>query len=152
MIDRSKVVVGIFALLATVSAIGFGLMFSRLGDGCMNGSDSGSCPTLADVNGVRYTVGVARGIEIGSDDVAPYSTIARTNVPDYFSELATYAHSGVPATAVIAAPAAAVLDEDDSPYRLLWGPDRSSAFPALCRYFSSREAQLLEECRRTEPT
>ena len=64
MIDRSKVIVGLFALLAAVSAIGFGIMFSQIGnDSCLDDRGvTGSCPSLAEVKGIRYTISVARGV------------------------------------------------------------------------------------------
>ncbi len=149
MIDRSKVIVGLFALLATVSAIGFGLMFSQLGnDSCLDdrGVVAGSCPTLAEVKGVRYTISVARGVAVDEADLTAYARMNRTNVPDYFSDLQTYTIEGIPPAAILVAPSASVLDEDDSAYRILWGPDKESAFPALCDYLTDSEKSIQEEC------
>src|SRR5215213_8434578 len=107
MINRSKVIVGLFALLATVSAIGFGLMFTQIGhDSCLDdrGIVAGSCPSLAEVNGVRYTISVARGVAVEEPDLTAYARINRTNVPDYFRELQTYTIDGIPAAAILVAP------------------------------------------------
>jgi hypothetical protein len=148
VIDRNKLVVGLLALLAAVSAIGFGLMFSQIGrDACFDGGViGGSCPTLAEVNGVRYTVSVARGVAVAESDVTPYNRIARTNVPDYFKELQTYSLRGISPMAALVAPSKSVLDEDDSEFRLLFGPDSASAFPALCDFYTDSEKQSDSRC------
>ena len=143
---RRLAIVGVVGALLVVGSIwGIGFL-SRIGD-CLYSSESGSCPTLAEVNGVRYGVSVARGVVVTESGVTLYMPIARTNVPSYFSEQRAYLLSGISPTAVLVAPAAAVLDEDDSRYRLLWGPDAQSAFPEVCQYFTEREQALLEGCR-----
>jgi hypothetical protein len=148
MINRSQVVLGALAALAIVSAIGFGLMFMRLGNDCLGdaGLASGSCPSAAEVNGVRYTTSVARGVDVVATDLTPYASIGRTNVPDYFRDLQAYSIQGISPTAVLAAPSASVLDEDDSAYRFLWGPDRDAAFPAVCDYYTDAEKENDERC------
>jgi len=148
VIDRNKLFVGLIAVLAVVSAIGFGLMFSQLGrDSCFDGGViPGSCPSIAEVNGVRYTISVARGVAVDDADVTPYGRIARTNVPDYFNGLQAYSLPGISPLAVLAARSQPVLDEDDSAYRLMWGPDSASAFPALCSYYTDAEKQNDSRC------
>jgi len=144
MINRSQLVLGAFAVLAIVSAIGFGLMFMRLGnDSCLGPAvyTSGSCPSAAEVNGVRYAISVARGVDVAEADLTPYARIGRTNVPDYFRDLQAYSLRGISPTAALAAPSISVLDEDDSAYRILWGPDQDSAWPALCDYLTDAEKQ-----------
>jgi hypothetical protein len=154
MINRSQVVLGALAALAIVSAIGFGLMFMRLGNDCLGaaGVASGSCPSAAEVNDLRYSVSVARGVNVNETDVTPYAPIGRTNVPDYFTELQAYSLPGISPTAALVARSVSVLDEDDSTFRILWGPEQQSAFPALCGYFVQRERDILEGCGGVTPT
>ena len=149
MTNRSRIVLGVLAALAVVSAIGFGLMFMRLGnDSCLDGGDmfGASCPTLAEVNGVRYTISAARGVDVTESDLTPYARIARTNVPDYFSDLQAYSLPGIAPAAALVAPSVSVLDEDDSAYRILWGPAKESSWPALCDYLTTAEKSIRQEC------
>jgi hypothetical protein len=124
-------------------------MIVRFGqDPCLSGSDGGSCPTLAVVDGTRYSVSVARGIELTDADVTAYKPIVQTNSPGAFAETMTYQIAGIPPDAVLAARAAHLMDEDDSQFRLLWGPQRNTAFPDLCGYFTAAEQSILDGCRR----
>jgi len=147
MISRNNIVFALLGLLIVASAVGFGLMALRLGGDCMSAGAGGSCPTLAEVNGVRYSVSVARGIIATADDVTAYAPITRTNSPTLFTQQVSFQLDGISPTALLVAPAARVLDEDNSPYRILWGPNSSSGFPEACRYFDASEQALLEECR-----
>ena len=144
--SRDKVIVGGFALIAAVSAIGFAVMFSRLGpESCMDGAGGiGSCPALADVNGLRYTVSVAALYPGLEEDLVPFSPITRTNVPGNFAELKTFKIGDLDPTLVLAAPALPVYPEDVGSYRLLFGSNSDAAFPALCDYFTD-EAKFADE-------
>lgn len=149
MINRNNVVFGLLAVLAIVSAIGFALMIVQFGqDPCLSGSDGGSCPSLAVVDGRRYSVSVARGIVLTEADVTTYKPIVQTNSPTAFAETMTYQIAGIPPDAVLAARAAHLMDGDNSQFRLLWGPQRDAAFPVLCAYFNAAEQSILDECRR----
>jgi len=144
--SRDKIIVGGFALLAAVSAIGFAVMFSRLGpESCMDGPGGvGSCPVLADVNGLRYTAGVASQYPGLEADLSAFSPITRTNAPNNFAELVTYRVGDIDPTLVLAAPALPVYPEDVGSYRLLFGSNSDAAFPALCDYFTD-EAKFADE-------
>ena len=153
MIDRNNVVFGLLALLAIVSAIGFALMTVRFGqDPCLSGAEGGSCPRLAVVDGTRYSVSVARGIVLTDAHVTAYKPIVQTNSPSAFAETMTYEIAGIPPDAVLAARAAHLMDGDDSQFRLLWGPERDTAFPDLCAYFNAAEQSILDGCGRATQT
>ncbi len=146
---RDKVVVGLLALLAIGGALGFGLlMLNAFGrDSCLDGSYAGvACPALAEVNGVRYQVAVATELVDLAPVLSPFAPIGRTNVPDDFSELTTFAIAGIDPTAVLAAPARAVREEDVAPYRLLYGPNSARAYPALCHYIPAEKRGDDERC------
>lgn len=148
MINRSNVVFALLGLLAVLSAIGFGLMVAQLGrDSCMDsGASGGSCPVLAEVGSVRYSVGVASNYVGLEQDLAPYSPITRTNAPDRFAELTTFRIAELDPTSVLAAPARQDSDEDVGPYRLLFGPTSDHAWPALCGYFPIEVRQTDNRC------
>jgi len=151
-VNRRAGLVGFLGLLVLFAGIGAVMFLGQL-DPCMRGgSTGGSCPALADVNGLRYSVGVARGIVLTEADVSPYHPISRTNVPDQFSELVAYEITGVDPSTALAAPANHVLDEDDSSFRILWPQPGKSPFPALCRYLDAAEQSMLVECGGMEPT
>ncbi len=116
-------------------------------DSCLDGSTAGvACPALAEVNGVRYQVAVASELLDIAPDLSPFAPIGRTNVPDDFSELNAYAIAGIDPTAVLAAPARAVREEDVAAYRFLYGPNSDRAFPALCDYIPIDQRERDERC------
>jgi hypothetical protein len=142
------VIVGAFVLLAAASAVGFGMMFSRLGgDACLDGigADS-SCPVLAVVGGSRYSVSVASDLRNIEDVLSSHAPIDRTNSPDWFSELVTYRIAEIDPTAVLAAPAQAIVEEDVGPYRLLYGPNSEDAWPQMCLYLPERDRAADQRC------
>ena len=156
MIDRNKAVVGLFAILAAASAIGFGIMFTYLGrDSCLDGSDSGaSCPALAVVNGTRYGVGVSRPLRVSTDDLTPYAEISQTNVRDNFAEMTAYALAGVDPSAALVAKSAQRLDVAFE-YRLMFvtgGKRSEAAWPAICRYFIEEVRAADDRCPDPSPT
>jgi hypothetical protein len=151
VIDRGKIVVGLLALLAIASAIGFGLMFMRLGQDCMSGSDGASCPALADVNGMRYEVSGARGVTVTAAQLEAYKPITRSNVPGHFTELTTFRVADIAPEAILFAPATHVSDEDDSPYRILWGPEKEAAYPGICGYLAEAETRIMDGCGGVAP-
>src|SRR5215210_7041543 len=121
MINRNNVVVGLLALLAAVSAIGFGLMVSRLGSGdCMSVSNDASCPVLAEVGRTRYMVAVASPLQNIESNLSPHEPIDRTNAPGDFAAFVTYRIADIDPAAVLAAPARPTRDEDVATYRLLY--------------------------------
>lgn len=127
---------GLVGLLGLVLIGGFiGVFYASNQDWCMTGSGGGaSCPTLADVNGVRYTVSVGHELVDIEPALTPFAPITRTNVPGHFSEMTTFQIRDIDPTAVLVAPAQSVLDEDVGPYRLLHGPNNANAYPALCEF------------------
>lgn len=127
---RIGALVGLTLLVVGISVVYF--LGSR--DACMSGSDRGSCPALADVNGVRYEVSVAHPLIDIDSDLTPFAPISRTNVSGYFSELTTFQIRGFDPTDVLVAPARTALEEDVGPFRLLFGPNSGRAYPALCDY------------------
>jgi hypothetical protein len=148
--NRSKVVVGLFAVLAAVSAIGFALLLSYYGsDPCLeSGNKGGSCPTLALVDGVRYTVSIGRDLVGTEGALTPYMEITRTNAPEDFAERMTYQLAGVSPSAALVARNAPGPDEDAGAFRLLFalGPERDAAWPALCRYLTEEDRAANEQC------
>lgn len=134
MISRRAGIVAVVLLAIVLAGISVFLYVRNL-DPCMTGSEGGgSCPTLADVNGVRYTVGIAHELVEIEPDLTPFAPITRTNVPEQFSEMTTFQIRGIDPADVLVAPAKPVLDEDVAPYRLLYGPTSNRAYPALCDY------------------
>jgi hypothetical protein len=150
-VNRNTVIVGVFAILAAASAIGFGLMFSRLGgDACLDGfgegAAGGACPALAEVQGMRYEVAVATELIDIEADLIPYEEIGRTNVAGDFAQPLTFRIGSIDPTAVIAASARRARDEDVGPYRLLFGPNEDDAFPALCDYIPLEQREADTRC------
>jgi hypothetical protein len=133
VISRRAGLTGLLGLALILGMIWAVFYLANL-DPCMTGSSGGSCPTLADVNGVRYGVAAAHELVDIASDLTPFAPIARTNVPGYFSDMNTFQIRGIDPTAVLVAPAKPALDEDVGPYRLLYGPNSDRAFPALCDY------------------
>ncbi len=151
MIDRSKVVVGLFAVLAAASAIGFGLMFSRLGgDACLDRFGEGAaCPALAVVNGTRYSVGVPTELVGVENALTPYAEITRTNVPEQFAELTAYALAGVDPTLALVAYTQPGPGDPPGSYRLMFvtgGDDADGAWPAIRPYLPAVHRCADEEC------
>jgi hypothetical protein len=151
MIDRNKVVVGILAALAIASAIGFGIMFSRIGDSCMNGNDTASCPVLADVDGIRFYVGGPQELINTEGALTPHSTITRTNSPTHFRSKTTYALAGIDPRVLQVAEAAPDSNEPGQ-YRLLHPLNMDAAYPGLCQYFTPADRSIIEECGGVTPT
>jgi hypothetical protein len=142
--SRRQGLVALLGLLLVFGLISVVFLLGR-GDGCMSGNDSGSCPTLADVNGVRYGVGVAQDLVDIEGALTEYGLIARTNVPDYFFGRTAYSISGIDPALVLVAHNA-VGQTTAGRYRFLFALDTNTdaAFPALCDY-------LLVESRQADP-
>jgi hypothetical protein len=139
---------GLLAILAVISVV----LFLGNRDGCMSGSDGGSCPALADVNGVRYEISAASQVVDAETALQPAGVVERTNYAPYFLDETVYSLHGVSSRAVLVArakdPGSAVVSGD---FLLLLGPDRGTAWPNLC-HFLTREAQrVLAECGGVEP-
>ena len=146
MINRNNVVVGLLALLAAVSAVGFALMIGQLGDGCMNGTGLGSCPALADVRGVRYAVSGPVDLVSIEAHVAPYDTIARSNTPTAFSATTALAIDGVDPNVLLLVSAAQSPENLRGAYRELWSL-QDDPFPlAYCAFMDVSRRLTQEEC------
>jgi len=145
MISRRQGLVGVLGLGLIVAVIWLVRMLGEVGS-CMDPGAGGSCPTLADVNGVRYGVSVAHELVDIDAALSPFAPIGRTNVPDHFAEMTTFRILAIDPTAALAAPARAVYDEDVGPYRLLYGPNSLSAYPALCNYLPAHLRVVNEQC------
>jgi hypothetical protein len=105
-----------------------------------------ACPALADVAGNRYTVGLARDFVASGQDLEPFAPIAKTNAPEMFAELTALKIPGVDPLAALAAPAGGTSQEGR--FVLLFGPNESEAWPALCEYFpvGLRSTTYSEHC------
>ena len=150
MIDRNKAVIGTFAILAALSAIGFALMLGQLGrDACLDGTGAGaSCPALAVVNGMRYGVGNSTQLVDAEAALTPYGDIERTNVPVHFAEMTAYSLSGVDPALVLVARSSATPDAA-GPYRLMFvigSGDSDAAWPAICRYLPEDDQAADDRC------
>ena len=149
MIDRSKLIFGFFALLATASAIGFGLMFSRLGDGCMNGSDSASCPALADVNGARYSVSAGPFLPALGAALEPYGSITSTNAWTNFADRDVFRIAEIDPAAALAY-RVANPEPGAGPFGVLFAFERrTSPWPTLCKYLPVEHLAVQPECAET---
>jgi hypothetical protein len=144
--DKSKIVVGTLAALAIVSAVGFGLMFMRLGQDCMSGSDGASCPAVAEVEGVRYYVGSSHDLVNVEGALTPFAQIARTNSSRSFLSMSTYALSGVDPAKVLVAENAPSADQAGR-YRLLHSELGEAAEHAeVCPYISAADLPRFDYC------
>jgi hypothetical protein len=133
-----------FIALVLTGAIAWQLYQVR--DSCMNVASGGSCPTLADVGNVRYTVSTGQELLDAERALTPYGSITQTNVPQQFAEMQVYALSDIDPAALLVARANEAFDPGDGPYRLLFrlGGNRDGVWPALCDY-------LMPERRATQP-
>lgn len=139
---------GLFALLGLVAifvAIGAVLFLGQL-DPCMSGSGGGSCPALADVNGVRYYVSSAWDLVNTDGALTPYADISRTNSSMSFLSMTTYALAGVePGDALVAENNR--TDQHPWKYRLLHSDiGNHAAYPALCRYIRPNDLARFGNC------
>lgn len=120
------------------------------GDACMRGSDRGSCPALADVNGVGYSFSVGLALLDIEDDLTSFGDISRTNAPEYFSETTAYSVTGIDPTVLLIA-RAAPIDGDEGPYRMLsvLRGDHESMWPEFCQYLTQYRRDAQPECETT---
>src|SRR5262245_56464617 len=138
-LSRDKLIVGFFAVLAAVSAIGFGLMMSRLGqDSCLTpeGQSGGSCPELASVNGDLYIVSRTPLLPSVASQVAEYGAMTESNVSELFAGPEVYSISGLDPKGVLVADAAVDTSGQGevAPFVLLLARENRSAWPGLCDY------------------
>lgn len=145
--SRDKVVVGFFAVLAAVSAIGFALMLNYAGsDACLgSGGDGGSCPALALVNDERYAVSAVPPLPEIGQRLTEFGPIAATNSPERFADMTAYSVSGIDPEAVLIGNAADPAGEDGR-YVLMFGPEQDDAWPALCAYLPPDQLAVTTEC------
>ena len=143
---RDKAIVGLFAVIAAMSAIGFAIMFSYYGrDACLDVSGTGaSCPSLAIVNGNRYLISAAPVLATDAD-LTEYGAITTTNSESLFADLKVYGVSGVSPTSALVARAADPASHG-GPYILMFGPDSDAAWPALCPYLTRDRVATQPEC------
>ena len=135
---------GLLVLFVAISAV----MFLGKIDGCMSGNDSGSCPAMAEVNGVRYGVSVESDLVNADPSLSSYGTVTRTNVPTQLAPDATvYRFSDIDPGLVLVARTASCGD-CALRYRLMFvlpsGGD--AAFPTLCRYLPETDRAADDRC------
>jgi len=129
-------------------------MFLGQLDGCMSGNDSGSCPTMAEVNGVRYSISVEKQLVHADAALISYGTVTRTNVPQQLAPNSTvYRFKNIDPGVVLVARTASCGDCALG-YRLMFvlptGGD--AAFPALCDFFTEAEKAIDAHCHvRIDP-
>ena len=122
--------------IVVLSAVVGGCAIVPIGDG----------PGHARVNGVEYTIGVARGIDVSASQMSDGAPIDSADDPGQFAEMTTYQLEGVDPRAFLLAPANSVHDDGGplGPYLALWGP--GDPFPAVCRYFPDTLGTRPTEC------
>ena len=143
---RRRGLIALLGLGLVIGVVGAVVLLGQV-DPCMSGSGSGSCPSLADVNGVRYTVSVGHALRGIEPDLTPYAAISRTNVPGRFAEMQAYAVDGVdPAVLLIAR--SVIRDGDEGPYRMLTvlHGDRGSIWPSFCEDLPDERLFVQPEC------
>lgn len=146
MTRRRGRIAALLGLLLLFIGISF-VMFLGSVDGCMAASSNGSCPALADVNGVRYAVGAGQNL-IGVEPVLfPYGSITKTNVPQVLAEPTAYSISGIDPAVVLVARSAQDADSGGA-FRLLLvnRESRAAAWPALCQYLTPDRREAQPEC------
>lgn len=139
---RGKVIVAALGLTAVV-AVGV-VAFGPWADPCMNGGGGASCPALADVNGVRYTVSGGEVLESINRALLPYGTMSKTNTPSSFAGSGVMQVAGIDPRALLVA-VGAPSGEPNHGYVLLFGPDEG-AYPAVCEYFPSALRAVTSQC------
>ncbi len=145
---RIAALLGLSLLVVGISIV----LFLGSADGCMTGSSNASCPTLAEVNGVRYSFSVGLALLDIEDDLTAFGQISRTNVPDYFSETTVYSVTGIDPKVLLIG-RAAPMQSDEGPYRLLsvFGGDHTSIWPAFCQYLTELRRYSQPGCGRERP-
>ena len=120
----------------------------QLRDSCMNILSGGSCPTMADVAGVRYYVSTGMDLVDIEDSLTPYSQITQSNVPQQFAESTAYAIAGIDPGVLLVARSSEEFDPGDGAYRLLRTADGDSSvvYPALCRHLPQFRREAQPEC------
>jgi hypothetical protein len=152
-VNRRAGLIGLIGLLVLILGIS-AVMFLGSLDGCMTGNDSASCPTMAEVNGVRYDVGIERDL-VGADAaLISYGTVTRTNVPKQLAPDSTvYRFTNIDPGVVLAARTASCGD-CALRYRLMFAlpSGGEAAFPALCDFFTEAEKAIDSHCHvRIDP-
>jgi hypothetical protein len=103
-----------------------------------------SCPALADVNGVRYTVSGGEVLESINRVLLPYGTMSRTNAPSFFAGDGVLQVAGIDPKALLVA-IGAPSDEPNHEYVLLFGPE-AGAWPGLCEFIPAAAQAAQPEC------
>ena len=138
-----------FGIAAAILLAVIGWQLYQMRDSCMSIAGGGSCPTLADVAGVRYTVSVGQDLVDVEDSMTAHGEIGQTNVPQMFDGMTVYAIDGIDPGALLVARTREEFDRGDGPYRLLFvfGDERSGVWPTLCEYLELERRLAQPECR-----
>ena len=121
-------------------AVVIGWQLYQMRDLCMTGSKGGSCPALADVDGIRYYVGGSRELVNVDGALTPYGEIAQTNVPEALNETTAYSLAGIDPKLALVGMSTRLVGDARGPYRLLMADlGDSPVWPALCRYLPAGE-------------
>ncbi len=115
-------------------------------------SSSGSSPAMAVVNGVDYSVGLARGMRIDAPELTPYGLVESGNVLQQFADRTAFSLNGLDPLAVLIVHAAPGLSDDGGPYGeylLLHGPE--DAYPEICDFYEPGHPSSPTECRPAIP-
>lgn len=137
-----------FGIVAIVLTAAIGWQIYQVRDTCMNVLGGGSCPTLADVGDVRYTVSTGLDLIDIEPALSPHGTIRQTNAPRAFEGSTVYAVRDIDPQVLLVARANESFDPGDGAYRLLlvqYG-DRSSMYPTLCDYLTEARRAAQSEC------
>lgn len=145
MSGRRVVLVAVLAV-AAVGAVIAGVYLLGIRDSCMNVMSGGSCPTLAEVDGARYTVSVGMELVDIEPDLTAFGEITRSNVPAIFADTTAYAVSGIHPAVLLVAHANEQFDAGDGPYRLLFAHSgsREGVWPRFCDYLPVIERHIKE--------
>jgi len=144
MARRGLVATAVFAAVL-IAVIAFGWKLYQQSS-CMNAGVGSSCPVLADVNGIQYSVSVGMDlINVGSA-LTPYGSVSQTNATEQFGD-AAYSLAAFDPLVLLVAPASSNDEANTGGYRLLFALDRDHAtvWPALCD-FVPVERRSAPEC------
>jgi len=138
-----------FGIAAAILLAVVGWQVYQMRDSCMNIASGGSCPALADVSGVRYTVSTGRDLVNVENALTEFGDITQTNVPQMFDGMTVYALGTIDPKALLVARAREEFDPGDGAHRLLFAlsGERSGVWPALCDYLPADRRQIQPECQ-----
>lgn len=121
--------------LAVASVVAVAVLVALVGQLPFGGS--GSMPALVTVNGVEYLVSAPAKLPI-RQDLTEHGTLRSPYASDWFVDRIAYSVRNIDPLAVLVARGVSIppdVQPDPDLYRVLWGPNREKAYPAICAYF-----------------